>query len=114
MSKEQIASTLRDYRKSRGFSVSDVAEYLESCGFPVSIKTIYGWEGAYSQPNADVLMLLCSLYNIKDVLSAFGYSCVQEDGDPPFVLSLREKQMIQHYRKMPEMQAAVDKLLDLQ
>ena len=73
MSREQIAEVLKRYRNLRGMSVPYVCEWLASKGHDVKQKTLYSYESGHRQPDADVLMRLCELYNIEDVLQAFGY-----------------------------------------
>lgn len=110
MDKNTIADTLKSYRKASNLSVNDVCSLLKRKGIYVSTKTIYGWENAYSQPDADTLMFLCKLYKIKNVLEAFGYDipCEQQ-----FEINDFEKKLLLHYRNMPEMQKPVQILLGL-
>ncbi len=110
MKNPNIAKTLRYYRKSNKLSVAQVAEKLDEIS-PVSVaqKTIYGWEGGQTQPDADMLLRLCKLYKIHDILEAFGYS-EQED---TLLLSATEKELIQHYRQRPDLQTPINMLLNV-
>lgn len=110
MSKQDIAEGLRNRRQELKLSVREVAEYLAREGKTVSIKTIYGWEKAYSQPDADTLMLLCRFYRITNVLAAFGYDEPEKksNGMTPI-----EKKLVIAYRRQKKMQPAINKLLDL-
>lgn len=75
----------------------------------VAPKTIYGWESGQANPSADTLLVLCELYNISDILSVFGY---KEDASV-FRVTPSERALIESYRRHPELQKAVNKLLDL-
>ena len=110
MSKQRIAEGLRDRRQGLKLSVREVAEYLAQEGKRVSTKTIYGWEKAYSQPDADTLMLLCRLYRITNVLAAFGYDEPEKKSNG---LTPIEKKLVIAYRRQKKMQPAINKLLDL-
>ena len=107
MKNEMIAKVLKEYRKNNNLSVKEVAEILENKSMVVAEKTIYGWESGQAQPDADTLLVLCDIYNIKDVLGTFGYR-----SDKHFYITNHEKELIFKYRKHPELQSAVDKLLD--
>lgn len=108
MKNANIAKVLKEYRKQNHLPVNDVADRLSQKGLNVSPKTIYGWESGQSQPDADTLMLLCEIYNITDILVAFGY--VPENNN--FRLPALEKELVRQFRNHPAMQSAVRKLLD--
>ena len=78
MKNPKIAAMLKYYRKLKKLSVENVAAYLQDNGIPVASKTIYGWESGQTQPDADTLMYLCKLYEIKDVLGTFGYKTAKD------------------------------------
>ena len=108
-----IARMLKYYRKKNELSVQSVANSLkERTGNDISPKTIYGWENGASQPNADVLMHLCELYEIHDILETFGY----ENNSPLKYLhdtiTKDEIEMIEAYRAHPELHDAIKRLLD--
>ena len=99
MKNPNIAKMLKYYRKCNRLSVAEVSERLDAMSpVPVARKTIYGWESGQTQPNADMLLRLCMIYNIDDVLSAFGYI----PPDKRFTLSTVEKNLILNYRERPE------------
>lgn len=108
MKNANIAKVLKEYRKQNDLSVNDVVICLSQKNLDVSPKTIYGWESGQSQPDADTLMLLCEIYNITDILVAFGY--VPENNN--FRLTALEKELVRQFRNHPSMQSAVRKLLD--
>ncbi len=107
MKNDKIAKVLKAYRKQNQYTVNDVAIFLEGKDIKVAPKTIYGWESGQSQPDADTLLLLCEIYNITDILAAFGY--VQNG---TFSLTNQEKELVTQFRQHPQMQDAVRKLLD--
>lgn len=108
MKNEKIAQVLKEYRKSNNLSVKDVAKLLEDHSLNVAVKTIYGWESGQTQPDADTLLILCEIYNIKNILTAFGYSKEKE-----FNVTKHEEDLIISYRNHPEIQYAIKKLLDI-
>ena len=83
-------------------------ELLEEKSLKVAEKTVYGWESSATQPDADTLLLLCDIYNIDNILGTFGYT-----DEEPINLTKHEHHLIEQYRKHPEIQDAVDKLLDI-
>lgn len=112
MKNPKIAEALRYYRKLKGYSVHDVAGILAEHKNAVAVKTVYGWENGTTQPDADTLMFLCELYGITDVLYTFGYNsqCSKQTSSP---LTQKEIKLIEGYRNNPDMQGAVDRLLNL-
>lgn len=111
MKNPKIAKVLREYRTLNQISVNEVSNILKENNNYAAPKTIYGWENGTTQPDADTLMFLCDLYNIEDILEAFGYKSREEATD--FLLLPKEKELIQAYRSKKEMQPAIDRLLDL-
>lgn len=109
MKNPKIAAMLKYYRKFKKLSVENVAAYLQDNGIPVASKTIYGWESGQTQPDADTLMYLCKLYEIKDVLGTFGYKTAKDK----MILTEHEEALILAYRSKEIYRKAIDKLLDL-
>lgn len=108
MKNRKIAEVLKAYRKMNNLSVRDVTELLEEKSLKVAEKTVYGWESSATQPDADTLLLLCDIYNIDNILGTFGYT-----DEEPINLTKHEHHLIEQYRKHPEIQDTVDKLLDI-
>ena len=102
-----IPKVLKEYRKKNHYSVTDVSLLLKEHSINVAPKTIYGWESGQSQPSADTLLALCELYNVKNILTTFGYHNTEED----FQLTSQERALIKSYRAHPELQEAVNILL---
>lgn len=109
MKNEYIPNVLKEYRKKNNYTVNDVSLMLHERSIEVAPKTIYGWESGQASPSADMLLTLCEMYNITDVLTVFGYK--EDDGF--FHVTPSERALIESYRKHPELQKAVNKLLDL-
>lgn len=109
MKNEYIPKVLKEYRKKNQFTVNDVSLMLHERSIEVAPKTIYGWESGQANPSADMLLTLCEMYNITDILSVFGYT----EDDSFFHVTPSERALIESYRKHPELQKAVNKLLDL-
>ena len=108
MKNKKIAQVLKQYRKENSLSVPDVSRLLEEKSIHAATKTIYGWESGQTQPDADTLLVLCDIYNIDDILATFGYN-----EKKAFNITKYEEELIINYRKHPELQYAVKKLLDL-
>lgn len=108
MKNEMIAKVLKAARKQNALTVKDVVGRLRDKSLSVSDKTIYGWENGQSQPNADTLLVLCEIYNINDILGAFGYN-----DKPSLEITHFEENLILSLRKHPEMLEAIKKLLDM-
>ncbi|MBO5069566.1 MAG: helix-turn-helix transcriptional regulator [Roseburia sp.] len=106
MRNEYIPKVLKEYRKKNQYTVNDVSLMLHERSIDVAPKTIYGWESGQANPSADMLLTLCELYNIENILSAFGYSDTEN-----FHITAAEKDVIEHYREHPELQEAVGVLL---
>ena len=104
--KEHIGKVLKAYRKKCKYSVEDVSIRLKERNIQAAAKTIYGWESSQSQPNADTLLTLCEMYNIENILSTFGYSDKED-----FQLTSQERALIKSYRAHPEVQTAINILL---
>lgn len=73
-------------------------------------KTVNAWENNRGQPDAEILMQLCDIYNVGDILAEFR----DDSSEPPFALSEKEKAVVLAYRARPDMQNAVDTLLSVQ
>lgn len=69
--KSQISTTLKRLRKSKNISIDEVVQFFIQNNKSVSGKTIYGWESGVSYPKLDNFLLLCELYEIKDVVGIF-------------------------------------------
>lgn len=101
MSRETIAKALKRLREQSGLTADQVGEMVGKSG-----KTVNAWENNRGQPDAEMLMLLCDIYNVSDILAEF-----RDDSKEVFAVSNHEKAVITAYRDNPDMHNAVDKLL---
>ena len=67
MTKKEIGQILKKLRERCGMSRDQVASILQK-----SVKTIGHWESGYAMPDANMLFLLCSVYE-ADINEAFGF-----------------------------------------
>lgn len=105
-----VGAMLKNKRISCGMSVKDVISSLSDCGVNISEKTLYGWESGHRMPDADTFLLLCKIYRIEDVIDYFW----EESKVEPIELSGHETELVIAYRKQPDMQKSVDKLLGIE
>lgn len=66
MSRMFIAKTLKRLREKSGYTINEVGEKVGKSG-----KTVSGWENDRGQPDAEILMQLCDIYNVDDILEEF-------------------------------------------
>lgn len=104
MSRETIARVLRKLRLQSGLTANEVGAMIGKSG-----KTVNAWENNRGQPDADMLMNLCDIYNVKDILSEF-----REVERDVFTVSHHEKEVVLAYREDTSMQEAVDRLLGVE
>jgi len=100
MNRSLVANLLKSRRKELDFPVKYVLEQLQNMGVTISDKTLYGWENGYRQPDADVFLLLCEIYNINTLTGIDKVS--PTEGKTPLFLDKREKKLIELYRALNE------------
>lgn len=71
--KDNLGTVLQKLRKEANLTAKDVAEKLQIMGYPISDKTLSGYETGIRMPNADVFMALCQIYNCKNILEIFSF-----------------------------------------
>lgn len=81
----RFSEKLASLRKKRGFSQAYVAAYLTEHGTPLTQKGISKWECGDTTPSAEQFLLLCRLYEVRDVLAVFcalqgEEACLNEKG----------------------------------
>lgn len=103
MSRETIAKVLKRLREQSGLTADQVGALVGKSG-----KTVNAWENNRGQPDAEILIKLCDIYSVSDILAEF-----RETPQDAFALSKHEKEVIIAYRDNPEMQPAVDRLLNV-
>ncbi len=104
MSRESIARALKRLREQSGLTADQVGAILNKSG-----KTVNAWENNRGQPDAEILIKLCDIYNVSDILAEFR----DETSEAPFALSEKEKSLVLAYRAHPDMQKAVNTLLQI-
>lgn len=90
MSREQIAAVLKRLRQSAGYTTNEVGELIGKSG-----KTVSAWENNRGQPDAEILIQLCDIYNVDNILNEF--RDIPKIKNPP--LAAEEKIIIDAYRK---------------
>lgn len=66
-----ISTFLKTKRKELKFSVKDIVRELSKREINVSEKTVYSWESGHRQPDADTFLVLCDIYNVKNLNEEF-------------------------------------------
>ncbi len=111
---KNIGKILKESRIAAGISVKEISDLLMNKGYKASESTIYSWENENSQPTPGAFLIMCSAYNIKNVLNTFGYIGYNEDGS--IQLNLKEIERIEKYRFIsthsPDGAGVVDTVLD--
>ncbi len=107
MSKLYIANALKRLREKTGMKADDVGAIIGKSG-----KTVNAWENGRGQPDAEMLIKLSSIYNVDNLLAEF-----DEDRElsttNQLTLSEKEVKLIISYRRHPEHQSTIDKILDV-
>ncbi len=100
MGSSLVGNILKTRRKELDLPVKYVLEQLKNIGVNISDKTLYGWENGHRQPDADVFLMLCKIYEINSIAGL-----TKETSSENKLLSLsdeNEKQLIELYREMNE------------
>ena len=98
--RKTIGSTLRKLRNQAGMKPEEVGAKVGLSG-----KTISGYESGQRQPDAEVFLRLCDIYQVSDVMAEFfGRTST-------VALSPHEIELIKAYRRTPSRQESVDCLL---
>lgn len=104
MSRERIAQTLKKLRIESGMTADEVGRIIGKSG-----KTVNAWENNRGQPDAEMLIQLCDIYNVDNILKEFS-----GDQSSSLKLSEHEQNLILAYRDNTDMQLAVDRLLRIE
>lgn len=105
--KEKIAEKLKELRGDLDYSTEYVADLLKKWNFSIKPNTIYNYENGVSQPKADMFLCLCRIYNISSFDIFF-------DDKPQVGTNPQDKKILTAYRHHPEMQPAINKMLDIE
>lgn len=108
MNKLLIKDKLKQLRLDCQLTADEVGNMIGKSG-----KTVNGWENGRSQPDVETFLKLCDIYKVNDIFTEFNVKDLFADNKNNFLLSEHEKQVITAYRARPEMQNAVDTLLNV-
>lgn len=109
MKNNKIGLMLKKYRKLNDLTIGEVAiELHNKYGVRVAEKTIYGWESNQAHPTSDVFVALCDIYRINNISDVFN-----SEEPRSFHITATERTLIEQYRNLPEMQAIIHKLLNM-
>ena len=75
--KDDLAANLKKYRKLSGMTIHDVGALIGKSG-----KTVSAWENGRGQPDADMLIKLCSVLHISSVSELLGSSAPAAPSTP--------------------------------
>ena len=105
----KVSSLIKSKRKELNYSVKDVVSKLSKRGIDVSEKTVYGWESGHRQPDADIFLILCDIYQIANLSHEISSSEENE------IISTNEQEVIKKYRALDEHgKMLVDNVLNLE
>lgn len=90
-----ISDVLSALRKEKGLSQAQVAAFLSGRGLSLTQKGVSKWERGDTAPNAEQFLLLCELYEVRDVLSVF----MAKPGDDAKLNALGQSRVAE-YRSM--------------
>lgn len=72
MDKKDIGAKLRNFRESKNLNAKDVSDLLmDRFSISLNYKSLYNYENGRTSPNPDVLLALCSIYEVKNPLIEF-------------------------------------------
>ena len=109
MSREYIAKTLKRLRQQSNLTVYQVGELVGRDG-----KTVSAWENNRGQPDADILIKLCDIYNVENILDEFREDRAAELQDEEDIHTLIDKyKRLSSYNK-DLIHYIIDKELELQ
>lgn len=104
MSRKDISKTLKRLRQNSKLTAAQVGEIVGKSG-----KTISAWENNHGQPDAEMLMQLCKIYNVEDILSEFRADIVGEEETEKSPLTLKGRElserdllMLSLFQQIPE------------
>jgi len=73
----ELSTHLSRLRKLRRLTQSSVAEFLSKRGPKTyTFKTVSQWETGVSEPSVEVFLLLCQLYEVRDIQTEFGMTVI--------------------------------------
>ncbi len=84
-----LATKLKEFRIRSGLTINEVGEKIGKSG-----KTVSAWECGRGQPDADMLLTLCALYNVGSIAELYG------EQSPALSLSPDELHLLSSYRML--------------
>ncbi len=98
MSKAYIAKTLKRLREKTKMTADEVGAIIGKSG-----KTVNAWENERGQPDAEMLIRLSKIYNVKNLLLEFDENQEIEVSLPESIkvdniIMSDEKQLLEYYR----------------
>lgn len=106
----EINKLISDRRKELGLTLEEVGKIVG-----VSKSTVKKWEdGFISNMKRDKIALLSKALKLNPVVLITGEDNINNEQNNNLLLSEHEKQLILAYRSRPDMQNAVDTLLNVQ
>lgn len=108
MDKHDISVFLKSARIASSMTVNEVVEALQLRGIEISAKTLYGWESGHRQPDADIFVSLCSIYNVQSFSEIEKVNSMGAQKISPHEMTLLE-----NYRALDERgRAAIDSAME--
>ncbi|GHV33520.1 hypothetical protein FACS18949_07690 [Clostridia bacterium] len=87
-----VAALLKRYREAAGLTIREVGERIGK-----SNQTVSAWEQGRGQPDAEMFLRLCDVYNVENVSDFFGQSAKLT---PNASLSDEDRQLLDYYHSM--------------
>lgn len=91
MSRETIAKALKRLRLQSGLTADEVGKKIGKSG-----KTVNAWENNHGQPDAEILIQLCDIYNVDNILKEFTTDESVNDCDQ------QKEKLLENYEKLNE------------
>ncbi len=84
----RIAGLLKQYREQAGLTIREAGKLLGK-----SNQTVSAWEKGRGQPDADMFLKLCDIYNVPSVGLFFGESLPEPE------LAVDERELLESWRE---------------
>ena len=92
MTRMAIAARLKYFRERAGLTIYEVGEKIGKSG-----KTVSAWECGRGQPDADMLLTLCTVYGVDSIAELYGISDEKQTAED---LTRDERFLITSYREL--------------
>ena len=107
--KDALAANLKKYRKQSGMTIDEVGVLIGKSG-----KTVSAWENGRGQPDADMLIKLCAVYDVRSVADLLDGRAVERLNEKPAIsdeLANDEYTLLQLFRRLND--DGRDRLLEI-